>query len=197
MDQLLVIIAIICGSLGLLSVLVTIIVRFTYQKKTINETLQDPVVLQISVPTHNEKSPLAAEQFFQSLHGIVRNDSKAQDHYSFEIVAAPKGIYFLVVCAPRYRQFVKNQIYAQYPQAQIKVIKDYTSFETKTKQVFTSTELALKTDYYLPIKTFVSFEVDPLASITGAISKLSPGYEAWIQVVVRPIDNSWQKKVNL
>ena len=192
MNQLLIIILSICGVTVFFAVIAWFVARYLYHKNKISESLQDKIILQISVPTNNEKSPLAAEQFFQALHGILKNDDKSKEHFSFEIVAVPKGIYFMIVCARRYKQFVENQVYAQYPQAQIKAIQDYTQFKSQTSRYFSSTELELKTSYYLPFKTFTSFEVDPLASITGAISKLQPGYQAWIQTVVRPIDNSWQ-----
>jgi hypothetical protein len=35
----------------------------------------------------------------------------------------------------------------------------------------------MEKDYIFPIKTFRSFEVDPLAAITGAISELNKGRE--------------------
>jgi len=54
--------------------------------------------------------------------------------------------------------------------------------------------LGLKHPSYLPFRTFTNFEVDPLASITGTIANLSEGHQAWIQTVVRPINNSWQKR---
>ena len=46
----------------------------------------------------------------------------------------------------------------------------------------------------LPIKTFQSFEVDPLAGITGTLAKLeTTGEEIWVQVLVRPIPDDWHK----
>ena len=46
---------------------------------------------------------------------------------------------------------------------------------------------------FLPIRTFQSFEVDPLAGITGTLAKLeTTGEELWIQVLTRPITDDWQ-----
>lgn len=180
--------------LGTIAVAVVYLARYLYGKRTVAEVIGKKVVLQISVPPQNDKSPLAAEQLFQSLHGIVKKQERSMHHYSFEIVAVPKGIYFIVVCTDRYRQFVENQIYAQYPNASIKSIRDYTEFEQQHHKFALGSEIELSREYYLPIKTFNSFEVDPLASITGAISKLTPGTEAWVQCVVRPLSNSWQAK---
>ena len=43
-------------------------------------------------------------------------------------------------------------------------------------------ELKLSANEALPIKTFPSFEVDPLAAITAALAQFEDNEEAWIQV---------------
>ena len=54
-------------------------------------------VLSILVPKENEKKPVAAEQFFASLHGIFRAENKFQDLVSFEIVSRDKFIQFYAI----------------------------------------------------------------------------------------------------
>ncbi|HEV2354175.1 MAG TPA: type IV secretion system DNA-binding domain-containing protein, partial [Puia sp.] len=45
------------------------------------------------------------------------------------------------------------------------------------------------------IKTFASFEVDPLAGITGMLAKMEQaGEECWIQILARPTDDVWQEQ---
>jgi hypothetical protein len=47
----------------------------------------------------------------------------------------------------------------------------------------------------MPIKTFASFEVDPLAGITGVLAKLEQqGRRCWIQILARPLDDAWQEQ---
>ncbi len=167
--------------------------RGNYQKTKTNETIDSKVILNIAVPKHNDKSPLAAEQLFSSLHGIGLNREKAGDHFSMEIAAGAYGIFFLCVINRQYKTFFENQIYAQYPEAQISEVKDYTDALTKTPGHIEIAELVQTKDYYLPIRTFTSFDVDPLSGLTGAISKLPPGQEVFIQIVARPIGDSWQK----
>ncbi len=166
--------------------------RYYNLKVRVNETIVDKVVLKIAVPVRNDKKALAAEQMFQSFHGILKGDKASKDHYSFEIFAANHGIYFVVVCSNRYRTFLENQIYAQYPEAQITVVPDYAQHHPS--ELTTVSELSLEREFFLPIKTFTSFEVDPLASITSAVSNLTPGFEVWIQLLARPISNDWQVK---
>lgn len=192
MNQLTQLAQLLCISVILLTILYIAIRRILNLSTRVHETIKDPVILKIAVPVRNDKKALAAEQLFQSLHGILKNDEKSPDHYSLEIFAASHGIYFVVVCSKRYKIFLENQIYAQYPEAQISVVSDYVTIAASANTVFA--ELKLSKEFFLPIKTFVSFEVDPLASITGAVANLAPGYEAWIQVVARPVNNKWQEQ---
>src|SRR5690606_29599245 len=95
------------------------------------------------------------------------------------------------LCPLRYRNFIENQIYAQYPEAQITPIHDYA--ELKPNRYYMGSEIVLSKEFFLPIRTFVSFVVDPLASITGAVSSLKGDSEVWIQIVARPVNNAWQE----
>lgn len=167
-----------------------VLLRYLNLKSKVNETIKEKIILKILVPVKNEKKALAAEQLFQSLHGVLKGEEKAKDHFSFEIYANSQGIFFIIVCALRYKNFVENQVYAQYPEAQINQVHDYTD-ETDAKNVINS-QIILAKETYLPIRTFPSFEVDPLASITGAISNIKNDTEIWVQMVARAVDNKWQ-----
>lgn len=165
------------------------------EKTVVFEEIRNQVVMQILVPRENDKTPLAAEQMFSSLHGIMRDSKKSLDMISFELVSSGEGgIKFFVVAPEHLVKFVEGQIYAQYPNAEIKLVQDYTK-TTGSGPVFVSTGvIELDKDYIFPIKTFRNFEVDPLAAITSAVSGLKLGEEAWLQIIVRPVANFWQDK---
>ena len=57
-----------------------------------------------------------------------------------------------------------------------------------------TTELKLSGNDALPIKTFQSFEVDPLAAITATLAKFQDDEEAWIQLLLRPAPSNWHKR---
>lgn len=160
--------------------------------------LYDSILLRIDVPKDNEKKELSAEQMFASLHGILRPDSdlkgsQAQEHVSFEIVAHYSSIQFYVWVPRHLKDFLESQIYAQYPTVQIKENADDYSLTEVGERAIYGAELGLTKDTVLPVKTFASFEVDPLAGITGVLAKLeASGEEVWIQILARPIDDSWQ-----
>ncbi len=165
------------------------------------EEVRAPMIMQVLVPRESDKTPLAAEQMFASIHGILRDAKKSLDLISFEIVSTgEKGIRFYVVAPQHISKFVEGQVYAQYPNADISYVNDYTKdlipenlSDGQPFQAFVTTgEIELEKDFVFPIKTFRSFEVDPLAAITSAMSDLSEGQSVWLQLLVRPIANNWQ-----
>lgn len=161
----------------------------------------DSVLLMLEIPRANDKKELAAEQLFASLHGILRdkselrNSSGVQEHLSFEIVSTAGQIRFYVWVPKVLQSFVEGQIYSQYPTVQIHTMsEDYVDNRGKYAVTYSS-ELSLTDSEVLPIKTFDTFEVDPLAGITGTLAKLDPdnSEELWIQILTRPIPDDWHK----
>lgn len=157
-------------------------------------------LLLLEIPRTNDKSELAAEQLFASLHGILRDKNElklnagVQEHFSFEIASVNGQIRFYAWVPRSLRSFIEGQIYSQYPTVQIRTAdEDYVAHEYEHSVVYSS-EVTLTDSEMLPIKTFTNFEVDPLAGITGALAKLeSTGEEVWIQILARPIADDWHK----
>ena len=181
--------------------IVAVLVFLTWRnyRKIEDFTPVESVLLVLEIPKTNDKKELAAEQLFASLHGILRDSRELrlsgghQEHISFEIASVNGQIRFYVWVPRTLQSFVEGQIYSQYPTVQIhQADEDYTGHQ-RDHEVAYSAELALTTDEFLPIRTFQSFEVDPLAGITGTLAKLeTTGEELWIQVLARPIPDDWQ-----
>lgn len=161
----------------------------------------ESVLLMLEIPRANDKSELAAEQMFASLHGILRDarelkeNNGYQEHLSFEIASVGGRIRFYVWTPKALQSFVEGQIYSQYPTVQIsEASEDYVSHERQHTVVYTA-EIVPTANEFLPIRTFQSFEVDPLAGITGTLAKLEDtGEELWIQILVRPVADDWHKE---
>jgi len=179
--------------------------RRSYLGKKMILTEQDYTTLFISVPKENEKTPQAAEALFAALHGIYRTKGESrgtaiQDLVSFEIVAQKGSIKFYVFVPNHLKDFVEGQIYAQYPDIEIQEVEDYArvspgdASEANINLSYSGTELELNKNYVYPIKTFVNFEVDPLASITAVLSKVERVEQVWIQIIVRPVSDEWQNE---
>jgi hypothetical protein len=176
--------------------------RNNHRSTVVKDVESDLLILEI--PKANDKSELAAEQLFASLHGILRDRAElklnhgVQEHLSFEIASVNGQIRFYAWVPRTLRSFVEGQIYSQYPTVQIsKAGDDYVAHEREHSVAYSS-EITLTDSEMLPIKTFQNFEVDPLAGITGALAKLeTTGEEVWIQILARPIADSWHKASEL
>jgi len=158
------------------------------------------VVLLLQVPRTNDKKELAAEQMFASLHGLLTLPTRGRfgattmrERLSFEIACINKRIGFYVWVPNYLKSFVEEQIYAQYPNVQISDVPDYTMAAETNFATTLATEMKLSVAAPLPIKTFQSFEVDPLAAITATLAKFSETEEAWIQLIVKPAAAKWHK----
>lgn len=162
----------------------------------------DSTVLLIEIPRTNDKKELSAEHMFASLHGILKSKqelkthSEHQEHIGFEIVSVGNKIQFYIWTPTALTPFVEGQVYAQYPDAQIKQINpedDYVH-QIPEQHYKHAIEVILTENEALPIKTFPSFEVDPLAAITATLTKLESEQEILgIQILARPISDAWHK----
>ena len=160
----------------------------------------DYVLLALEIPRDNDKKELSAEQLFASLHGILRDKQElhratgVQEHLSFEIASVGGQIRFYVRTPKHLQNFVEGQIYAQYPTVQIQPAEEDYADGINAHRATAVDELVLTDNEFLPIRTFQAFDVDPLAGITAALTKLgSNDEEIWVQILVRPIPDSWQK----
>ncbi len=169
-----------------------------FKRRMNDDRAAQGVVLLMQVPRTNDKKELAAEQLFASLHGLLQstdNTFKSQynERLSFEIAVKDKRIGFYVWVPKQLKSFVEDQIYAQYPTVQISEVDDYTITGSVASTQLIA-ELKLSVNEALPIKTFPSFEVDPLAAITAALVQFDDNEEAWIQLVICPAPTKWYKR---
>jgi hypothetical protein len=110
--------------------------------------------------------------------------------FSFEIVAHQGKISFYVAVPKKYRQFVEEQIHAQFSNAQIEDVADYNIF-TPTGVVMGS-YLKFRRQSCFPIKTYRKLESDPLNSLTNALSKVADGDGASVQFVMTSANRGWR-----
>lgn len=163
-----------------------------------NAEQSDGIVLAVEVPKDNETTALAAELMFASLHGIYRPITKGrgtQEHISFEMQAQEKAIRFFVWTPKHLQGYVEGQIYAQYPGVMIREFKDYAdASKLKPTMSVSAAELKLTREDLFPIKSFDSFDVDPLAGITATLSKLEGDSQIWVQMIIKPESDSWRNR---
>jgi len=168
--------------------------------------------LAIDIPKENEQSPMAVENIFAHLAGahMTRDlkekfwDGQWQQWFSFEIVSIDGYIQYIIMTEKLFRDLVESVIYAQYPDAEITEIEDYTKqFPTQfpdPKYKIWGTEFELVDTPYVPIRTYEEFEhslsqefKDPMAALLETFSRIGAGEQAWFQIVVFPINQQWKK----
>ena len=175
------------------------------------------VLLEVRPPREIERDPRAMEQIFTGLHGFHRRPifkerfflGEVQEWFSFEIVGLGGEVHFYIRALEKFRNQVEAQIYAQYPQAEIFEVDDYTRFvpadiPNKDYDLWGADMILAKDDAY-PILTYPVFRketlaleemVDPIASLTEVLSRLQEGEQIWIQTLFRPIlEKKWEEKV--
>lgn len=171
------------------------------------------IILAVDIPKENEQSLKAVEQIFAQLAAVESKGTlyerywlgKVQDTFSLELVSIEGYIQFLIRAPEHHRDIVEAAIYAQYIDAEITEVYDYTEnipneYPNKEYDLW-GTELILAKSEVYPIRTYHQFEhpltqtfADPMASILEAMSRLLPGEQIWLQLVVTPIDSSWAKR---
>ena len=101
-------------------------------------------------------------------------------------VAVPK---FLESGFEKYVQGVHSRAIVE------KIPQDYTIFEPNG--ISAGSYLTLKNSAFLPISTYKNLEKDPIATITNALSKITPDEGSAIQLVIRPLSkDNWREKGN-
>lgn len=114
-----------------------------------------------------------------------------KDLMSFEMVACKDKISFYVSIPKNQRQFIEEQIHAQYPNAQIEEVPDYNIFAPTS--VILGSYVTFKRPNCFPIKTYRKLETDSMNSLTNALSKIESGDGASIQYVMRSANKKWRR----
>jgi N utilization substance protein A len=113
------------------------------------------------------------------------------DHMAFEIVVKDNKISFYVAMPEKIKDFIEQQIHAQYPYAEISEEPDYNIFKPQSHAV--GAYLWFKHQSAFPFKNYQKMDSDPLVAILNPLSKVLENEGAIIQYIVRPAGSSWRK----
>jgi len=169
-------------------------------------------VLEIIPPKEVEKSPKVMESIYSGIAGVITAISifdewlkgAFTDQFSLEIVGDEGATHFYIRTQKRFRNLVEAQIYAQFPDAEIMEVSDYTarfpkSIPNKDWDLW-GTDVEFKMSDPYPIRTYDKFEedvtgtmIDPLAAMAEVIGKLGPGQHIWLQYIIQPLPEKWRE----
>ena len=188
-------------------------VWFLYVQKAYAES-QEWMTLELKIPSLVERTPKAMEQVFAGLHSIKSSanfkekwwDGKHQLHISMEIVGINGAIHFLIKTPAQYRRLIESQIYSQYKDCEIEEVEDYAwslpdDIPNEQYDLWGTELIFTKEDAY-PIRTYRFFEepasekkfIDPLASLMEVLGELKEGEQIWVQYLIKPTGDEWQKE---
>lgn len=176
----------------------------------------DFVVLEIIPPRDVTRSPKAMELFITNAlyHWSIKGGKEefwqgaVWFWFSLEIASIDGQVHFYIRTPTRIRSLIETQMYAQYPQAQVKAVEDYTLAidEISPESAWNGwgCELKLVKPEAYPIRTYVDygldkdpkeeFKVDPISPIIEFFGSLKKGEQAWMQIVITPSKKQYRTK---
>ena len=133
---------------------------------------------------YNIISSTAQKGFKTKLYG--------QRHISFEIVASDGLIHYYAVVPSVITETIKQAIAAAYPAARLEEVEMENIFSQQGKlQGVIGGEFVLKKDFFYPIATYQESRRDSMRSLLDALSAVSRGDGAAVQIMIRPAFEKW------
>ena len=174
------------------------------------------VLLEVIPPREVLRSPKAMELFFtNALYHWSQKGGKEEYWqgavwfwFSLEVASIDGQVHFYIRTPTRIRDLIETQMYAQYPQAQVKEVEDYTLGVDKitpdSEWNGWGCEFGLLKPEAYPIKTYVDFgldkdpkeefKIDPISPLIELFGSIKKGEQMWAQIVVTPSKKEYKNK---
>ncbi len=178
-----------------LTILLVLVLWVTYQVVKLylswKESIKPATLFEVSPPTSTEQSSFTTTQLFTSVHGLLRQRSwllrlfDVTKSYSFEIASTKdKGIRYILRLSADDAQIIKKNLIAYLPGIQVKETSDYL----KTNDQGHVIDISLTNHFAFPLKKQDNLaEYDPIAYITGTMTKLAENELVAVQMVVSTV----------
>jgi hypothetical protein len=163
------------------------------------------VILEITPPAFTEIGAYTTEQLFSVIHNLGERRTLPDKllgrkvTFSFEIISTLKeGIRYLVRVVPEEAANFKRNLISYLPQVSVKAAEDYLPADLdKQSGLYTKIlEFKLKRHFAYPLKKQDTLkEHDPVAYITGMMTKLSPAELVSFQIVLSPTQKGETKAI--
>ena len=124
----------------------------------------------------------------------VKSKVYGQRHFSLEIIAKDGLIRYYAVVPAVLTETVRQAIQSAYPTARIEEKSEENIFEGGGgTEAVVGAELTLNKDSYLPIATYEDTKRDAQMAILNALSSVSKGEGAAVQILFRPAQENWSE----
>ena len=166
------------------------------------------VLLEIVPPRDVVRSPKAMELFITNALYQMSKKGGLETYwqgavwfwFSLELVSIDGQVHFYIRAPSRIKGLIETQMYAQFPQAQVKIVEDYTlaidKITADSKWNLWGCEFKLERPDVFPIKTYIDYgldkdpkeeyKVDPISPVVELFGSIGKGEQMWMQIVITP-----------
>jgi energy-coupling factor transporter ATP-binding protein EcfA2 len=185
-----------------LSFVIAIIRRVYLLRKSLEEK---SVLLELTPPSFTEKMSYTTDQLFSIIHALGNQRSLKdkllgnKTRFSLEIVSTKsQGIRYLVRTSSKQVNTLKKSLLSYLPHLKVKSINDYLPKNSDLRKYsYKIMEFKLSKYFAFPLKRQSELDKhDPIAYLTGQMTKLLPGELISLQIVVSPAKNKGTKKIS-
>src|SRR3989338_11264446 len=175
----------------------------------------DFVLLEIVPPRDVDRSPKAMELFItNALYQWSMKGGKEEYWqgavwfwFSLEIVSIDGQVHFYLRAPSRLQSLIETQMYAQYPQSQVRAVEDYTLAvdEISPESSWNGWGFEFKLNPHpeaFPLKTYIDYGLDknpkeehkndPISGVIEMLGSIQKGEQVWIQIVITPTKKTWK-----
>ncbi len=168
-------------------------------------------LLEIKPPKEVFKSPAAMELVLNALYAGAQGGDWVTKYWkgevslwhSLEIISIDGQVRFFVRTPEKFKKMIEAQVYAQYPQAEVFEVEDYTknvpSYNKDESFNIWACNFILSKDDIYPIKSYVDYgldrsvgaleeeqRIDPITPMIEFLGSLNIGEQVWFQIIIRP-----------
>jgi hypothetical protein len=164
------------------------------------------VFLELTPPAKTEQESLTTEKLFSLIHALTNKrtflDSLIgnKTRVSLEIVSTQsQGIRYLLRTTRKQSNIIRRSLLSYLPQLSVKEVDDYLpeSLEALKENKFEVVEYKLSNHFAFPLNKQVDLaKHDPIAYITGMMTKLDPSELISLQLLLAPSKPSGAKKIS-
>jgi len=158
-------------------------------------------IFEVLPPTSTEQSSYTTTQLFSSVYGLLRQRNwiyrllDVSKSYAFEIVSSKdKGIRYILRVPEDDASIVKKNLISYLPGIQVKEAADYIDLSSTRGHVI---EIKASNNFAFPLKKQDNLrEYDPIAYVTGTMTKLTEDELVAVQIIVSPINSSTHQVIS-
>jgi len=164
------------------------------------------MLLELTPPSFTEKQSYTTDQLFSIIHALGSQKSFKdrllgnKSRFSLEIASTQnQGIRYLVRTSPKQVNTLKKSLLAYLPNLRVKTVNEYLPGNTDvlSKSFYKIMEFKLSKHFAFSLKRQSELDKhDPIAYLTGQMTKLAPGELISLQIVVSPAGNKKTKNIS-